>query len=142
MKYRLFNINKYDIEASRFGHLLCDDVNAELEEKFASYVGAKYACVANSASSLLYLSLDITKKTLAQYSAEEADTLTINPVFLPSIIPTAVANVVHNSGMLGVWTDEVDWVGNSYVLYDFAKTICSKTSKDILSSSRQKGYKK
>ena len=141
MKYNLFNINKYDIDCSNFNHLLCDDVNAELEEKFAKYVGAKYACVANSASSLLFVCLDITKRMLTRYSSDKKEAIRMNPVFLPSIIPPAVANVVHNSGMMGIWTDNVDWVGSSYVLYDFAKSVCSKNSIEINANFESKGYK-
>jgi hypothetical protein len=55
-KYSLFNINNYKIDTSKFGSLLHDFEN-ELEQNFASYVGAKYACIANSASSLLELCL-------------------------------------------------------------------------------------
>ena len=54
---KLFHINNYDINTSRFSNLLHDDVVNEFEQNFADYVGAKYACSANSASSLLFLSL-------------------------------------------------------------------------------------
>ena len=56
MKYNLFNINDYVIDTSNFSHML-HDLEQELEKKFAEYVGADYAVVANSESSLMNLCL-------------------------------------------------------------------------------------
>ena len=55
-QYNLFNINRYNINTSEFNHML-EDYELELEEKIAEYVGAKYACIGNSASSLMQISL-------------------------------------------------------------------------------------
>ena len=52
----LFEINNYKIDTSRFSNLLHDKVVREFEKNFAEYVGAKHACSANSASSLIQLS--------------------------------------------------------------------------------------
>ena len=58
----LFNVNHYQIDTSKFSNLLHDEIVTEFEHRFAEYVGAKYACSANSASSLLYLAL-LNEKT-------------------------------------------------------------------------------
>jgi dTDP-4-amino-4,6-dideoxygalactose transaminase len=101
---KLFNINHYTIDTSTFKHVL-HDYETQLEEEFAEYVGAKYACAANSATSLIYLSLK-------QWT-------TPNEIInLPSIIPPVVPNVVNNAGRLIRWVDNVDWVGHSYLLHD------------------------
>ena len=47
---QLFNINTHIIDTSEFSNLLHDEVVIELENKFAQYVGAKYACSVNSAT--------------------------------------------------------------------------------------------
>lgn len=122
-KYRLFNINSYKINTGKFKNLL-HDFEDELEEKFASYVGAKYACIANSASSLLELCLakfvsDCPHHFLEVYKLE-----------VPSMIPIAVSNVVHNSHMPSKWKDDIDWVGSSYTLYDTEKVL-SRFKNDI-----------
>ena len=51
----LFNINTYKIDTANFTHLSHDKVVEEFEYRFAEYVGADFACSANSASSLLFL---------------------------------------------------------------------------------------
>jgi len=114
--YRLFNINNYKIDTSKFGSLLHDFEN-ELEQKFASYVGAKYACIANSASSLLELCLAKVASVCPPHFLE------VYKLELPSMIPIAVSNLVHNARIPSKWKDDVDWVGSSYVLYDTAKAL-------------------
>lgn len=110
-KYELFNINQYKIDTAKFGHML-HDCEAELEEKICDYVGANYACVANSASSLIQLAI-IKLRGLASPQSFMA-----NPIYIPSMIPVAVANIVHNSKIPSVFTDDVNWVGRSYVFYN------------------------
>ena len=110
-KYSLFNINNYKIDTSKFSHML-HDLEDELSEKFAKYVGADYACVANSASSLIELCLmymvkEMTKKALIE-----------RPIKIPSMVPVVVSNLVHNSGIPAYWKDNVDWVGSAYSLYE------------------------
>ena len=115
-KYELFNINKYTIKTGSFNHIL-HDLEAELEEKICEYVGANYACVANSASSLISLALirvrNITSKKNLQSS----------PIYIPSMIPIAVSNIVHNSRIPFCFKDDVDWVGRSYVMYNLASVF-------------------
>tara|TARA_R110000824_G_scaffold23260_11_gene83785 strand:- start:282 stop:1277 length:996 start_codon:yes stop_codon:yes gene_type:complete len=109
-KYTLFNINNYTIDTSKFSHILHDEVESQLEIEFAEYVGAKYACIANSASSLLTL--------CAIAISRFGDALNKYPVKIPSMIPVVVPNLLHNTNLWWAWIDDVDWVGSSYVLYD------------------------
>jgi len=115
-KYRLFNINNYKIDTSKFDSLL-HDFEDELEKKFADYVGAKYACISNSASSLLELCL------AKVVSMCPIDFLNVYKLKIPSMIPIAVSNLVHNSHIPAQWDDNIDWVGNAYTLYDTEKVL-------------------
>ena len=97
----LFHIPQHTIDTSEFSHLLHDEIIEEFEQAFAEYVGAKYACFANSASSLLYLSLRKRNMT----------------VKIPSIMPPVVPNVIINSGNKIEFYDDVDWVGDMYQIH-------------------------
>ena len=98
----LFHINNYNIDTSTLGNLLHGPIVTEFEENFASYVGAKYACSANSASSLLFLSLLKYNTTIR----------------IPSTIPIVVPNIIVNTGNKIEFYDDVDWVGGCYHLAD------------------------
>ena len=98
----LFNINHYEIDTSRFSNLLHDEVVTDFEHKFAEYVGAKHACSANSASSLLFLALSKLNTTIS----------------IPSTIPPVVPNVIINSGNKIEFYDNIEWVGRSYRLHE------------------------
>ncbi len=100
---QLFNINTHIIDTSEFSNLLHDEVVIELENKFAQYVGAKYACSVNSATNAIFLSM-LNKNTI---------------VSIPSMIPPVVANAIITSGNEVRFHDDVDWVGHSYVLHKF-----------------------
>ena len=139
MKYNLFNINNYTIDTSKFTHLLNDSVKYEFEKKFAEYVGASYACSASSASILLYIASKFLTTSIP------AKSLSQHPFFLPSMLPPAVANIVHHLGVPCVWTDNVDWVGKAYTLFDANKAMkctgCPKTQQQnfpkIIDSSQE-----
>lgn len=98
----LFNINHYKIDTSRFSNLLHDEVVDEFEHSFAEYVGAKYACFANSASSLLFLSLLGKNATIK----------------IPSTIPPVVPNVIVNTNNKIQFYDDIEWIGHQYRLHD------------------------
>ena len=98
----LFHVPSYTIDTSRFSHVLHDEVVGELEENFAQYVGAKYACTANSAFSLLFLSLIRYKEI----------------VDVPSTMPIVVPNAVVAAGNKVRFYDDIDWVGHCYHLHD------------------------
>jgi dTDP-4-amino-4,6-dideoxygalactose transaminase len=100
---QLFKINNYLIDTSKYSNLLHDDVVNEFEETIAKYVGAKYAVTFNSATSAIFLALlnkNITVK-------------------VPSMIPPVVLNAIITSGNKYEFTDDVNWVGNSYILHTF-----------------------
>ena len=99
----LFQPDNYLLNTSNFSNLLHDKIVSEFEESFASYVGAKYSCTINSATNaifLLFLNRNIT-------------------VNVPSMIPPVVLNALITSGNRVSFTDNIDWVGDSYILHDF-----------------------
>jgi dTDP-4-amino-4,6-dideoxygalactose transaminase len=106
---QLFNINHHTIDTSEFTNLLHDDIVIEFEKKIANYVGAKYACAINSATNAIFLI----------FKMEEF----LNPrkITIPSIIPPVVANAIITSGNTVRFNDDVDWVGDSYILHKFRK---------------------
>jgi len=100
---QLFNVNNHTIDTSEFSNLLHDEVVIKLERIIAQYVGAKYACSVNSATSVIFLSL-LNKN------------VTID---LPSMIPPVVANAIITSGNKINFIDDVVWIGHSYILHQF-----------------------
>lgn len=101
---QLFNINNYILDTSRYSNLLHDKVVTEFEETIADYVGAKYAVSFNSATSAIFL-------LLSRYNG-----ITIK---VPSMIPPVVLNAIITSGNRYEFYDDVNWVGDSYLLHDF-----------------------
>jgi dTDP-4-amino-4,6-dideoxygalactose transaminase len=116
---QLFNIQNYTIDTSLFKNILHDEIITEFEREFALYVGAKYACFANSASSLLFLSL-LGKNV---------------KVRLPSTIPPVVPNVIINTGNTIEFYDNTRWVGHQYHLhgdiYDSAQEVTRNQYKEL-----------
>tara|TARA_R110000744_G_scaffold45433_2_gene100904 strand:+ start:7535 stop:8476 length:942 start_codon:yes stop_codon:yes gene_type:complete len=101
----LFNINNHTIDTSKYSNLLHDSIVTEFEATIANYVGAKHAVSFNSATNAIFLAL-LNKKT----------TITV-----PSMIPPVVLNAIITSGNQYKFKDDVEWVGNSYVLHDFGE---------------------
>lgn len=91
------------IDTSSFSNLLHDEVVGEFEREISAYVGAKYCCSVNSATSAIFLIL-LGKK---------------QEVSVPSMIPPVVLNAILTSGNSIKFRDDVNWIGNSYVLHDF-----------------------
>jgi len=108
----LFDIPNHIVDTSKFSHMLHGDIVSEFEESFAKYVGAKYACSANSASSLIYLAL-------RRFSGQQL-------VQLPSTMPIVVPNAVVQAGHRIMFYNDIDWVGGYYHLHE-----------DILDSAQQ-----
>ena len=52
-----FKGNDYKIDTSKFSNLLHDEIVKDFEEKIAEYVGARYCCSLNSATSAIFLIL-------------------------------------------------------------------------------------
>ena len=100
---QLFKVGNHNIDTSKFSNLLHDNVVEEFEKTIADYVGAKYACSINSATNAIFLSM-LNKNVT---------------VDLPSMIPPVVANAILTSGNKINFIDDVDWVGDSYVLHRF-----------------------
>jgi dTDP-4-amino-4,6-dideoxygalactose transaminase len=101
---QLFNINDYILDTSKYSNLLHDKVVTEFEETIADYIGAKYAVSFNSATSAIFL-------LLSRYND-----ITIK---VPSMIPPVVLNAIITSGNRYEFYDDVNWIGNSYLLHDF-----------------------
>ena len=106
----LFNINRYAIDTAEFKNVLHDNIVQEFEEEFAQYVGAKYACSVNSASNAIFL-------TFSEFMVPVAVGRIPYVIKIPSIIPPVVPNSLIKAGVCVEFTDDVDWVGHSYVLY-------------------------
>tara|TARA_A100001515_G_scaffold51304_1_gene40446 strand:+ start:176 stop:1108 length:933 start_codon:yes stop_codon:yes gene_type:complete len=104
---QLFNLNNHIIDTSKFSNVLHDDVVNKFEKKIAKYVGAKYACSVNSATNAIFLIL-----TMDYF-------LKPRKVRIPSMIPPVVANAVLTSHNKVHFTDNVKWVGDSYILHKF-----------------------
>ena len=99
----LFNIENYNINTSKLDSLVHGSVVTEFENNFKKYVGAKYACSLNSATSIIFLSL-LNKNV---------------EVTIPSIMFSGVANAILASGSKIKFNDNTNWVGNSYILHEF-----------------------
>lgn len=99
----LFNINNYNINTKIFNNLLHDKIVEEFENKIAEYVGAKYAVSFSSATNAIFLALQNKKETIT----------------VPSILPPVVLNAIITSGNDYIFEDNIDWVGNSYILHTF-----------------------
>jgi len=100
----LFNIPNYTIDTSKFSHFLHGKNVTDFENNFAKYVGTKHACGVSSATNAIFLIM-LNKQT------------TVN---VPSLIPPVVLNAILTSGNKINFVDNVDWVGDSYVLHEFS----------------------
>ncbi len=113
---KLFNIHHssmYNFDC--ISNPIRDDIVTEFEESFAKYVGAKYACSFNSATSAIFL---------AMYRHQPGT------VYLPSILPHVVCNSIIHTGNKIVFTDNIEWVGGSY-------TLCSFDNYKIIDSAHK-----
>lgn len=100
---QLFNINDHIVDTSKFKNHLHDKIVFDFEESFANYVGAKYACSINSATNAIFL-IFLNKNIC---------------VNVPSMIPPVVLNALITSGNTVKFTDDTEWIGNSYILHQF-----------------------
>lgn len=100
---QLFNIPNYTVDTGQFSHYLHGSIVEEFENNFAEYVGAKYACSVNSATNAIFLML--LNKNIT--------------VDVPSLIPPVVLNAIITSGNTPRFTDNIEWVGGSYILHEF-----------------------
>ena len=100
----LMHVNDYVIDTSQFRPLLNDKIVLDFEETIAKFVGAKYAVSVHSATMAIFLSLLEKEKT---------------EVKIPCIIPPVVPNAIITSGHAVTYSDDIDWVGHSYILHQF-----------------------
>ena len=99
----LFELNNYTIDTAKFQNHLHDKIINQFENEFANYVGAKYACSINSATNAIFL-LFLNKNI---------------SVTVPSMIPPVVLNALITGGNTINFSDNVDWIGDSYILHKF-----------------------
>lgn len=118
----LFHIPSYTVDTGKFTSLLHDV--REFEERFADYVGAKYAVSFNSATSAIFL-----------YFSQQIK----GTVKIPSIIPPVVANAIINAGHSVKFEDNIEWVGNSYRLDHSLIDSAQKVEKDQFKKEAQPG---
>lgn len=99
-----------------FDHYLHGSVVTQYEEEFADYVGAKYACAANSESSLIFVLFNhyVLSKNIT----------------IPSILPPVVANAIINAKHTISFNDNINWVGDSYQIYPNVLDSAQKVEKD------------
>ena len=100
---QLFKINDYLIDTSEFSHSLHSYHVSEFETMFSKYVGAKYACGVSSATNAIFLAM-LGKS---------------QEVRIPTMIPPVVVNATLNAGNTVCFTDDTEWIGDSYVLHSF-----------------------
>jgi len=112
---QLFNIPNHNIDTSKLGNLLHGDIVQEFEQNFANYVGARYACTANSASSLILLALKRYQNQIVK---------------IPSTMPIVVPNAIVNAGHKIEFYDDVEWVGSYYHLHDDIYDSAQQVSKN------------
>ena len=100
---KLFNLENYTIDTNRFDNLLHDSIVNKFEQNICDFVGAKYGVSFNSATNAIFLAL-LNKNTT---------------VSIPSVIPPVVPNAILTSGNEINFIDNVNWVGDSYILHEF-----------------------
>jgi len=100
----LFHINNHVINTCDYSNLLHDKIVTEFEETISEYVGAKYAVSFNSATSAIFL----------LFSQYKNITVTV-----PSMIPPVVLNAIITSGNKYLFSDNTEWIGDSYILHNF-----------------------
>ena len=102
----LFNINNHIIDTNSYSNMLHDNIVTEFEQTIADYVGAKYSVTFNSATSAIFLIMSQYKNVVVK---------------VPSIIPPVVLNAIITSGNDYEFIDNINWVGDSYLLHDFGE---------------------
>jgi len=98
----LFHVPHHTIDTSEFNSLLHDEIVTKFEQNFCNYVGVKYGCALNSASSAIFL-------------LAHRDHLHFQ---VPTMIPPVVLNSIVNGGGRYDFCDNPDWMGSSYLLYN------------------------
>ena len=100
---QLFNVPKYRVDSSRFSNLLHDPVRDRVEQRIAEYVGADYCVALGSCTDAIFLSLQ---------SIGQGVVCTV-----PTLVTSRFLGAIVHSHNEYVFTDDADWVGHEYVLY-------------------------
>jgi len=101
---QLFDIPKHTINTGDFTNVLHDNIRTEYEENIAKYVGAKYAVAVTSCTDAIFLTL----KSIGHHVT----------CFVPSLSTTRFLNALIHSGNDYTITDDSEWVGSNYILYE------------------------
>jgi dTDP-4-amino-4,6-dideoxygalactose transaminase len=96
----LFNIESHIIDTSKFNNLLHGQIVDTFESNFRTYVNAKYSVSLNSATNAIFL--------ISKLWGSDSK--------IPSLIPPVVANAIITSRNNVTFTDNISWIGNSYIL--------------------------
>jgi len=99
----LFHLPQFRINSKSFSHALHDEGVSDLEAKLTNYVGAKYGVLVNSATNAIFLALLNKNQSIT----------------IPSLIPPVVINAIITSNNSYEFNDNVEWIGNSYILHKF-----------------------
>jgi len=84
------------------GYIGLGDKVFEFEQELAKYIGSKYVIATDSCTSALFICL--------KYKQE------YKRISIPSMTVPLVANAIIESGNLLSFNDNIEWVGNSYLL--------------------------
>jgi len=111
---KLFKVPDYSVDSSKFQNLLHDPIRDQVEQRVAEYLGAKYAVGVESCTAGIFLALKYAKN-------KERDG-TIYPFQIhcsvPTLSTTRFLGAIIHAGCIYNFTDNVEWVGNDYILYD------------------------
>lgn len=101
---KLFDLPEFTITSQDLDHILHSSDVSKFEDEFASYVGAKYACSVNSATSAIFLAI-----------------IRDNPglISIPSMIPPVVCNAILTANCQIKFYDDTEWVGSPYILHEY-----------------------
>lgn len=88
----------------------------DFEQKFAEYVGSKYAIATDSCTSALFISLKYFKANGKYKHYISRNFEDIFPIEIPSMTVPLVGNAVIESGLNLFFNDDCEWVGSAYTL--------------------------
>lgn len=137
----LFNVPQHKIDTSKYKHLLHDGIVTDFEQAFAEYVGAKHAVSLNSASSAIFLFGVMRYEVHEILQKMYGKVVRANPIVkMPTMIPPVVYNSIINSGHSVEFTDDIEWVGNDYVLWEGTYKVVDSAQK--VERNQYKSYNK
>lgn len=109
---QLFSIPRGVINLDAHNNILHGKIVRDFEQRFAEYVDARHACSFNSASSAIFLALNMVKQSWPRLLEDQK-------LAIPGTIPPVVPNMVLNAGIRFQFVDNVEWIGYFYILANF-----------------------